>query len=408
VDFTSFGPLLLPADPEVPGAILHSERWSVAELARTDADVVVWVAGPLADGTGPWPAARRAAAREMAIVRLRATRGRLAFLRLHRLPPPVHRAGRVRTWARSALLGGAAVELAGQGPSVRVIDAVADAAGAYGIDRPLHAGSGGAVVVAVDLPGGSAILRAACQSLGDPRAGAKALQALEATGSDLPPRLLASGETAGAGWTLETRLPGRRPAVLSTAVRTALADFLATLPRVADPPSAPGRDLDAVGETFGLGREVLQDLRVRLEPALDSLPGVARHGDLWAGNVLVRGDRLTGVIDWDAWAPDATPGEDLVHLLWAERASRTGRSLGEFLETRGWLELESWPPARRYWETLGISVNRPILRAVSVAWWAGQIATNLRRLPQLASDRQWVRRNVAVVVGPGRREKPER
>jgi hypothetical protein len=261
--------------------------------------------------------------------------------------------------------------------------------------------------VPVDLPGGPAILRAACRSPGGPRAGAGALGALAANGSDLVPRLLSSGETAGAGWTLETLLPGRRAAALSTAVQTALAGFLGTLPRVAHSPSAPGRDLDAIGETLGLKTEVLQDLRARFEPALASLPGATRHGDLWAGNVLVDGDRLTGVIDWDAWAPDATPGEDLVHLLWAERASRTGRSLGEFMETRGWLELERWPPAILYWETLGIAMNRPVLSAVAHAWWAGQVATNLRRLPRLASDRDWVRRNVDVVVGPGRRERPE-
>ena len=55
---------------------------------------------------------------------------------------------------------------------------------------------------------------------------------------------------------------------------------------------------------------------------------MARHGDLWSGNLLVAGRRLTGVLDWDAWHPAAVPGTDLLHLVATEQAHRTRHSLG--------------------------------------------------------------------------------
>jgi hypothetical protein len=123
-----------------------------------------------------------------------------------------------------------------------------------------------------------------------------------------------------------------------------------------------------------------------------------RHGDLWAGNLLVERGVLRGVVDWDAWHPAAVPGTDLLHLLAMQEAVRRGRSLGELWRERPW----EWAAFRQltggYWRALGLAPNRDVREAVAWAWWANQVACSLARLPELAMDEQWLRRNVEVVL----------
>jgi len=64
----------------------------------------------------------------------------------------------------------------------------------------------------------------------------------------------------------------------------------------------------------------------RLEPALaivseaggrlatTSAPRTAVHGDFWAGNILVDGDDLSGVVDWEAGSLSGEPIRDLVRF----------------------------------------------------------------------------------------------
>ncbi|MGH2698646.1 MAG: hypothetical protein ACRDJL_05520, partial [Actinomycetota bacterium] len=51
-----------------------------------------------------------------------------------------------------------------------------------------------------------------------------------------------------------------------------------------------------------------------------------------------------------------------------------------------------------YWRALGVAPTPAQLEAVGVAWWMGQIANNLARLPHLARDERWLERNVEPVV----------
>lgn len=48
--------------------------------------------------------------------------------------------------------------------------------------------------------------------------------------------------------------------------------------------------------------------------AARSLPRVGRHGDLWAGNLLL-GEGTLAVIDWDGYEADTLPFHDLFHFL---------------------------------------------------------------------------------------------
>jgi thiamine kinase-like enzyme len=93
----------------------------------------------------------------------------------------------------------------------------------------------------------------------------------------------------------------------------------------------------------------------RLERVREELHGALRgrtfatcwiHGDFWPGNLLfARGGReLTGVVDWEAAAPDELALHDLLHLLLYVRRLQTGRELGqliiELLRGRRWTEQE--------------------------------------------------------------------
>jgi hypothetical protein len=77
----------------------------------------------------------------------------------------------------------------------------------------------------------------------------------------------------------------------------------------------------------------------RLAAARDRLYGLSTpvtvvHGDFWFGNVLVTGDEVTGVIDWEAGSPAGCPLRDLVrfalsYCLYLDRHTRPGhRVLG--------------------------------------------------------------------------------
>jgi hypothetical protein len=60
-----------------------------------------------------------------------------------------------------------------------------------------------------------------------------------------------------------------------------------------------------------------------------STPRTAVHGDFWFGNVLVTGDKVSGVIDWEAGSACGEPIRDLVRFaltysLYLDRHSRAG------------------------------------------------------------------------------------
>ena len=103
--------------------------------------------------------------------------------------------------------------------------------------------------------------------------------------------------------------------------------------RTASPPAAPdggGATLAVLRrrfpeETAALGRlERLQAVMARA-PA----PRTAVHGDFWAGNLLVSGGRVTGVVDWEAGSTCGDPVGDLVrfalsYALYLDRHTRPG------------------------------------------------------------------------------------
>ncbi|WP_020499531.1 aminoglycoside phosphotransferase family protein [Sciscionella marina] len=175
-------------------------------------------------------------------------------------------------------------------------------------------------------------LEAAVLRLGDPadpehrRRFGTEVAALRLAGRHRLPaaRLIAAdldGSSAGALAILTTVLPGhsRIPRVASAERLRRLGATAAALGSVPLRPGAelPLRtrsiaDVDFAARRHAQGSTALLDAaQERLEQLAEPVgPTVFVHGDLWHGNTLWSGDRLTGLVDWDC-AGAGPPGVDL-------------------------------------------------------------------------------------------------
>lgn len=133
------------------------------------------------------------------------------------------------------------------------------------------------------------------------------------------------------------------PAVFGGDLRAAgrwLAEFQRDTTRGHGPLCDPGDPSDPSPETRLVGGPVADD--PALPAALDVLsaarsrlarlraPRSAVHGDFWMGNLLVGGDRVTGVCDWEYFRPVGPATADLARLVlvgvtYLDRHTRPGR-----------------------------------------------------------------------------------
>jgi hypothetical protein len=86
------------------------------------------------------------------------------------------------------------------------------------------------------------------------------------------------------------------------------------------------------GEESGLDASLaaLEAIHSRLRTT--RTPRTAVHGDFWFGNVLLAGEKVSGVIDWEAGAAAGEPVRDLVrfaltYALYLDRHTRAGRGV---------------------------------------------------------------------------------
>ena len=394
VIFERLASLLLPA--EGGGRIVETdERWRGESLG--EGEVVVWGRPPLPSGVGFGAARRFAGDRRRALVRLRRRppRGLRVVDSVWWMPPEIARS-RVKQPLKNALAAGAALTLSpGERPR-RVLDAAWGDAGLGAAPSEPRPSSGGSVRVEVDDE--SSIFRAGpAGSPVDPVRAAEGLRALEGAGIESVPRALRSGATAGAGWAVESRLSGTRPERLDEDLVAEVVELVARLPADPGPPRALEEDRQKVISHLPGAAASLDALLSAHVDAIAEMPGRLRHGDLWAGNLLVEEGRLRGVVDWDAWHPSGVPGTDLVHLLGTAEGARG--SLGGRFARRFWLGEGFRSASAPYWEAVGVSPGPEVLDAIGVAWWVGQIAANLERLPHLAASDAWMDANVRSVLG---------
>lgn len=237
-----------------------------------------------------------------------------------------------------------------------------------------------------------------------------ALAALEAAGAtsfvaDRVPCVIASGRCGLAEWSLEQRLRGARA---RHPVRGALladcVDFLVALHSTtcADGPRITLREQFATVEPAAHRDEasILQALVESLEAALADLPRGFGHGDFFHGNLLAEGDRLVGVVDWDAAGPDHLPLLDLLHLRHATQALAEldwGPKLIQ--ELLPWARAGGDDTARSYCERLGVPVDSDRLQALVLAYWLDRVSYHLRSYPFRWAQPVWLDRNVSFVLG---------
>ena len=393
--FAALAHAFLPADPSVAGIVVEApvgrDRLTIPEHA----DVVVW--GRLADGTPH--ALRRMAARELDLLALRAAApAHLRLSAVHRLHAPGASAG-LRGWARGVVKAGVVVELVSPRAGPRVLDAVLHAAGGARERRRIRAGAGGTLLLRVRLEGSTqAVLRVArAAAPGDPATAADTLERL--AGVAFAPHLLGRGVVAGASWSAEEALPGRRPRALTWDLVRQVASACATLPRCAAPPSAPVDDLLGAAARLPWLAGDLRRLADLLRPRLDGIPAIERHGDLWAGNLAGRRRSAVRHRRLGRWPHrHGVPGGDLVQLVGTDLRRRARRSLGRAVLERPWRSGAFAAATAGYWRALGVSPAAALLDTAGVAWWATEIHGTLLRFPQRSTDPRWVTENVVSAL----------
>lgn len=361
----------------------------------------VWGRLPLPTGTSKRRSLQASFRREVALLTLRrGAQGPVRTAGIHRLSPLTPRAGGLKHWAHRVLHSGVLVELGPAGGAPRLLDVIAEATGAATRVTSLRLGSGGAALARVSLAGGgTALLRMApAGSPADPTPTAARLQALAHHRLDLVPRLLSAGETAAIAWTAESLMPGARPRRVSPSLARDAAIFCATLPATEGTPTAPAEDLATLAALLPDRAPALRRITSDMHRALSPVPAVMRHGDLWAGNLLVEHGKLSGVVDWDAAHPLAMPGTDLLQLIATDRRRRRRLPLGTVWLQRPWRWPQFTTAARHYWPHVGVPSTDDLGELLAIAWWAGEIAGTLRRLPHRAADDPWLSANIDPVI----------
>jgi hypothetical protein len=393
---------LMPADPGRRGEVVEAPPdWRFdPDALDPRADAVVW--GRMPDRSPSLlSAARTAAAREATLRTVgRRIPSRLRLVGIHRLAPRRLQAGGLRGRVRAAVRGGALVELSGMPAANRVLDRVLEEARVRRLDRSFHAGAGGGLLVRVVAADESvALLRIArAGTPGDPVREAEALDRLAGTGVPFIPSVHGRGRTAGSSWIVEQALPGRRPTRTTGRLVRQVADVCATFPLGDGPPTATAADLAGIAARLPDHTDALARLAAEVARAVKGLPAIVRHGDLWAGNLLVERGTLTGLVDWDAWHPAGIPGADLVQLLGTESRRRARQALGAAVGGRPWRAAEHSQAVRAYWDALGIRADDDVLEMAGIAWWATEVHGTLTRLPHRAADQAWLETNVDGVL----------
>ncbi len=394
--------LVRPVEPGRRAVVLTGRTWrlgtAVLPADAATADVLVLGRPPLPAGTPPSRAALSALRREMALarIRMRPPPG-FRMADVHRLAPGRAGTGRIRSRVRRAALGGAAVELTADPPPPRLLDAVAAEAGVRLGSRIRPTSGGAALLLGTDREHRPVLMRLApAGEAADPARAAGALRALDAASVPWVPRLLGEGVAFGMSWTLESVLAGRRPERLTERVRSEASALLSGFPRGDGRPAALDEDLSEIARLLPTRASALA--RVASKLGAPDLPAVLRHGDLWAGNLLTRRGRLSGLVDWDAWHPRGLPGADLLELYASGERLRARRPLGIVWRERPWDDPDFAAFSDGYWRALGLRPTRAQLEIIGIAWWAAKVAGTLRRLPERADDDGWLTEIVDPVL----------
>jgi aminoglycoside phosphotransferase (APT) family kinase protein len=304
-----------------------------------------------------------------------------------------------------------AIVIGSHAPSPSLLDVMHTDVAAYGRDAFERAvpvmRSGGVLITATQ----EMVLRAA---IGPPGGQiTEQLRVLEALADRAPDPAVSeriawpldSGTTGLARWSIERRLAGRPPdGPLSRELLSECIEFLMTLheARREDDEDVSLADCAAAVAPYRpnavAGR--LQALGEQLDSALSHLPRGFGHGDFFTGNLLVEGDRLHGVIDWDGGGPGRLPLLDLIHLRHMVEHPLPdedwGRSVVEHLIP--WARQGGDALTRRYCAAVGFEPDPETLEALVLAYWLDRLGYQIRTHRYRHSQERWLARNVDLVL----------
>ena len=117
-------------------------------------------------------------------------------------------------------------------------------------------------------------------------------------------------------------------------VETWLANFQGATAGPREPVDMDGGAAEVLRRRFaddpGLSESLASLAAIYARLRTTSTPRTAVHGDFWFGNLLLVGDQISGVIDWEAATACGEPARDLVRFalsysLYLDRHSRAGR-----------------------------------------------------------------------------------
>ena len=313
-------------------------------------------------------------------------------------------------WRRGHVPQGAILVAArGARPSSVVERALADSARVLGAPpRVRDAGVLPSGIVLVQLDGARpSMLRLAAGPARELLAGAQGKLASLAA-ADPPATVreriawtVVDGDLGLAAYTLEPLLEGRHPRRLSPALWDECLDFLTALRAL---PGARGSAAGSLAEDVRAlaphaGREG-DAVLARLEPELrERLADVSLgwgHGDFWPQNLLARGDRLLGVLDWDAASPSALPLLDLLHLLALADPRLRRLPHGERCRRALWPLARAGGDARvrAHCDAVGVPKDPATLEALAIAYWLTRVARDLRTFADRPGRGAWMENNV--------------
>jgi hypothetical protein len=135
-----------------------------------------------------------------------------------------------------------------------------------------------------------------------------------------------------------------------------------------------------------------------------ALAGVARgfgHGDFWGDNLLVRGGRLAGVVDWSGGDAHMLPFLDLLHGLVTAERLRSGDTFGRCLAgsvlprvRRG----DTPEPLVTYGRAIGLDPDPPALSCLVLAYWLEQVRRQVLAYRGVIDLGRWAQENVRPVI----------
>jgi phosphotransferase family enzyme len=133
-------------------------------------------------------------------------------------------------------------------------------------------------------------------------------------------------------------------------------------------------------------------IALRVGERLADVPLGFAHGDFWNENLLIRGGRLSSVLDWDWARARALPVLDLMDLVTLSPRRTRHMPLGRrFLDVLWPLGREGGDRRTRdYCAAASVPVARGTLEALAIAYWLDRLARDLRPFIERATHAPWL------------------